>query len=807
MIFNHYFSSIKTRLIVNVILIHALLMGFVVYDMVEREQSFMHSQLSAKGHDITAVLASNATQYLLNNDVVALNELIVGMKKVRDQYMIFILDKDGKVYASLPNRYFNLTLNDTVSRSLIDKIDESSKDGVQIQHLDLVDTLYPIDVNGQIIGYARTILDAKKLHQEIDVITQKGLLFILIAIFLGAIFAWLSVRKMTQRLGELTKAAHELAEHKFDVKLPANSESDEVGTMIDAFGVMQSSIHHYIHKIDANQKRLNLALEGSSDGLWDWNLITNEVYYSPRWKEMLGYADNELENCFDTWKNNVHPDDIGGLMNFIEHFLVSSKTLYEQKFRMQTKSGQYIPILARGKKVFNNEGRAIRLIGTHVDMSEITRIQERLRYQAQHDMLTNLPNRLLFVDRLEQAILLAERYNHEVAVLFLDLDHFKEINDSLGHDLGDKLLQKIAEILQKSMRKSDTVSRFGGDEFAILIDKVEDEKLIISILEKIMKIINVAHTIEGQEFFTTFSIGIALYPHDGLKSDILLKNADAAMYKAKKSGRDNYQFYTNDMTQKALERIQLETALRNALADGILDVHYQPQVNLKSKKIIGMEALVRWKDSKLGNIAPDIFILLAEETGLISAIDTFVMKRVIEDMYRWKSDGIDIVPVAINISVIELMRGNYFETFFQMIEEYECMPSQFEFEVTESQIMKDPEYSIKKLQYLKDLGVKLSIDDFGTGYSSLAYLKKLPIHKLKIDKSFIDDIVYDNDDREIVKTIIAMAKNMNLCVIAEGVEYSEQVDYLIKHGCDEIQGYYYYKPMSRDETTKTLQNM
>ena len=807
MIFNHYFSSIKTRLIVNVILIHALLMGFVVYDMVEREQSFMHSQLSAKGHDITAVLASNATQYLLNNDVVALNELIVGMKKVRDQYMIFILDKDGKVYASLPNRYFNLTLNDTVSRSLIDKIDESSKDGVQIEHLDLVDTLYPIDVNGQIIGYARTILDAKKLHQEIDVITQKGLLFILIAIFLGAIFAWLSVRKMTQRLGELTKAAHELAEHKFDVKLPANSESDEVGTMIDAFGVMQSSIHHYIHKIDANQKRLNLALEGSSDGLWDWNLITNEVYYSPRWKEMLGYADNELENCFDTWKNNVHPDDIGGLMNFIEHFLVSSKTLYEQKFRMQTKSGQYIPILARGKKVFNNEGRAIRLIGTHVDMSEITRIQERLRYQAQHDMLTNLPNRLLFVDRLEQAILLAERYNHEVAVLFLDLDHFKEINDSLGHDLGDKLLQKIAEILQKSMRKSDTVSRFGGDEFAILIDKVEDEKLIISILEKIMKIINVAHTIEGQEFFTTFSIGIALYPHDGLKSDILLKNADAAMYKAKKSGRDNYQFYTNDMTQKALERIQLETALRNALADGILDVHYQPQVNLKSKKIIGMEALVRWKDSKLGNIAPDIFILLAEETGLISAIDTFVMKRVIEDMYRWKSDGIDIVPVAINISVIELMRGNYFETFFQMIEEYECMPSQFEFEVTESQIMKDPEYSIKKLQYLKDLGVKLSIDDFGTGYSSLAYLKKLPIHKLKIDKSFIDDIVYDNDDREIVKTIIAMAKNMNLCVIAEGVEYSEQVDYLIKHGCDEIQGYYYYKPMSRDETTKTLQNM
>jgi len=800
------FNSIKTQLIFNVILIHIILMGFVVYDMVKREQIFMHKQLSKKGYDITSLLASNASQYLLNNDIVALNELISGMENISDNYMMFILNKKGKVYASLPSRYFNLTLDDNISKSLIRRCKKSIKNGVQIEHFDLVDTLYPIDVNDKTIGYARTILDAKKIHHDIDVVAQKGLLFILIAIFISAIFTWLSVRRMTKRLNELTKSANELAKHNFDVTLPKNRTNDEVGTMINAFAVMQDSIEEYINKIDASQKRLKLALEGSSDGLWDWNLVTNEIYFSPRWKEMLGYSDSELENSFASFTDNIHPDDSERMLNFIEIFLSSSKIFYEQRFRMRMKGGHYIPILSRAKKVFDIKGDAIRLIGTHVDMSEITRVQDKLRYQAQHDSLTHLPNRLLFIERLEEAMLKAHRNNYEVAVLFLDLDHFKEINDSLGHITGDKLLKMIAILLKNSMRECDTVSRFGGDEFAIIIDNVKDRAIIVDIIDNMMKSVNITHSIEGHQFFASFSIGIALYPKDGTRPDILLKNADSAMYKAKKSGRDNYQFYTSDMTKKSLERMQLESALRNALQNNELDVYYQPQVNLKNQKIIAMEALVRWRDSKIGIITPDIFILLAEEVGLISEIDTFVMKRVIEDMHRWKSNGISIVPVAINISVIELVRGTYFETFVEMIERYKCLPSYFEFEVTESQIMKDPEYAIQKLHYLNELGVRLSIDDFGTGYSSLSYLKKLPIHKLKIDKSFIDDIAYDKDDREIVKTIISMAKNMNISVIAEGVEHKAQADYLIKHGCDEIQGYYYYRPKSRDDITKILKN-
>ncbi len=803
MIFRKYFGSIKTRLIVNVIMIHAVLIGVFVYDMTRRESDFIHEQLSSKGRDVTSILASNAAQYLLNNDIVALGELITDTEKISDQYMVFILDQNGKVRASLPKRYFNLTLSDGISKGLIDEAKRTGQ-SVQRRHTDLIDTLYPVDVGGNVIGYARTILDSRKLNSEIEFINNRGILYIIIAILIGALFAWLSVRTMTRKLNDLTDAAHQIADHNFKVTLPESCQVDEVDTMIEAFHVMQSSLENHIRELDASQKRLNLALEGSSDGLWDWNLVSNEVYFSPRWKEMLGFEDHEIDNRFECWEEKLHPDDMERVVQFTESFLLSPEQRYEQKFRMRTKSGDHIPILARAKKVVDKEGKAVRLIGTHVDLSEITKIQERLQYQAQHDVLTSLPNRMLFMDRIEHEITRAERHTHKFAVLFLDLDHFKEINDSLGHDVGDQLLQKVSEILQNSVRKSDTISRLGGDEFAVILSDIDERGAVIEVVEKIMTNINIPHRIEENEFYTTLSIGIALYPDDGSEAQTLIKNADTAMYKAKKSGRNAYSFYTHDMTQKAIERMVVETALRNALIDGTLDVHYQPQVNIFTRELVGMEALVRWEHPDLGVMPPDLFIPLAEETGLITAVDIFVLKRVIADMNEWIEEGLDIVCAALNISVIELMHSNYFENFQQQLESCRCRPDQIEFEITESQIMKDPEVSISKLRYLSDIGVKLSVDDFGTGYSSLAYLKQLPIHKLKIDKSFVDDLAHDSDDREIVKTIIAMAKNLGLSVIAEGVEHQEQVDFLLGHGCEEIQGYYCYKPMTKEQITNLL---
>jgi diguanylate cyclase (GGDEF)-like protein/PAS domain S-box-containing protein len=804
MIWRKYSTSIKTRLLVNVILIHAVLMGFVVYDMLIRERDFMQQQLSAKGHDLSSVLATNASQFLLNNDIVAMNELISGANQVHDLYMVFIYNGNGVVRASKPAKYFNLRLNDPASRKLFDRMQQSDKAGVQVEHDGLIDTMYRVQVGGENIGYVRTILDTRWITREINVITQKGLLFIVAAILFGALFAWLSVRSMTRRLNQLSGVARRLADHDFNVKLPEVTEHDEVGTMTEALTVMKESIHDYILTIDASEQRLQHALEGSSDGLWDWDLVTNAVYFSPRWKEMLGYKEHELPNTFETWQINVHPHDIDIVLVFLNRFLSSGEIMYEQKFRMRRKDGSFVPILARGKKIFDAEGRPIRLVGTHVDLTEITKVQEELRFQAEHDALTQLPNRVLFIDRLQQSIKNARRRHNKLAVVFLDLDHFKEINDSMGHDVGDALLMRIAEVLQKHIRESDTIARFGGDEFALIVDNITQTDAVIDVVNKIMDAIKEPCNIDGHEFFNSFSIGIAIYPEDGDDAAKLLKNADAAMYKAKKSGRDNYQFYTREMTKKALERIQLESRLRYAIENDGFDVNYQPKVDSDSNTVVGMEALVRWSDPEIGMISPAVFIPLAEETGMITSIDILVMKQVFAQMKDWKERGVPLVHVSLNLSMIELTHTNYFDALKQQLDETGVDTSLIELEITESQIMKDPSACIAKLQEINELGIKLSIDDFGTGYSSLSYLKQLPIYCLKIDKSFVDDINYDADDREIITTIISMANNLQLQIVAEGVETREQVFFLSNSGCRVIQGYFYYRPMPSDEMEAVL---
>ncbi|MBN2782903.1 MAG: EAL domain-containing protein, partial [Campylobacterales bacterium] len=610
-------------------------------------------------------------------------------------------------------------------------------------------------------------------------------------------------QKMTNNLNKLTKATKQLSQRNFEISLPKIDTKDEVGSMIKAFEVMQDSLNSYIKELDASKQRLNLALEGSSDGLWDWNLITNEVYFSPRYKEMLGYKDSELENSFESWKNLLYPEQLDRALTFLESFLASDDTNYEQKFKLKTKNGEYIPILARAKKVLNKDGKAIRLIGTHVDLSELTKVQEKLLYQAQHDALTNLPNRVLFLDRLQQGIKKARRYENKIAILFLDLDHFKEINDTLGHDAGDKLLIKISQILKKHIRLSDTVSRFGGDEFAIIVDEIKDDSIVIDIVKKIIDDVNMPHIIDGKEFINTFSIGIAIYPNDGNDAPTLLKNADLAMYKAKNSGRNAYTFYTEDMTQKALERIFIESNLRNAINNNLLEIYYQPQIDSQTNKIIGLEASVRWfHDGQY--IPPSIFIPTAENIGLIAEIDIYVMKKVLNQIKEWKKSGINPPIIAMNLSVIDLKNNNYIDILREQLILTDCKTSDIEFEITETQLMNDSNESLKVLNIIKDLGVKISIDDFGTGYSSLSYIKKLPIDKIKIDKSFIDDITYDVDDQEIVKTVVSMARNMNLKVIAEGVESHEQVKMLSKLNCTEIQGYFYYKPMDKESVEKLL---
>ena len=434
------------------------------------------------------------------------------------------------------------------------------------------------------------------------------------------------------------------------------------------------------------------------------------------------------------------------------------------------------------------------------EVQEKLRIQkEELDYQAHHDQLTGLPNRTLFIDRLKQSIKNNHRRATKVALLFIDLDRFKEINDSLGHDAGDQVLKILSKRLKDQIRDCDTLTRLGGDEFTIILDDIRESDVLVNIIQKLLSCTKEAIFINGQNLYVTLSIGISLFPDDGDTVEALLKNADAAMYKAKESGRNTYEFYTMEMTIKAVERVVMEANLRQAIHRNELYLNYQPQYDANNDRLIGMEALIRWKNRDLGLIPPDKFIPFAEETGLIVEIDRWVMDTSMKQFAQWYQEGLNPGTLSLNLAMKQLQNNDCVSFVKSLLTKYHFCENWLEFEITEGCIMKDPDAAIKTLDQIKALGISLAIDDFGTGYSSLSYLKRLPIDTLKIDRAFIMELPDNEEDEAITKAIIALAKSLNLNLIAEGVETVEQKNFLIEHGCDWIQGYYYARPLSNSD--------
>ena len=448
------------------------------------------------------------------------------------------------------------------------------------------------------------------------------------------------------------------------------------------------------------------------------------------------------------------------------------------------------------------------------DISERKKAQEELLeqkdildHQAHHDGLTGLPNRVLFNDRLEHGIEQAERHKMKLALFFIDLDDFKQINDSLGHQVGDKVLIAVAERLKAKIRKEDTLSRLGGDEFTIImedLDYVEDASILA---EKIQKVIDQPIHIDGHTLYISCSIGISLYPQDDMDMNNLIKYADAAMYKAKEEGRNNFQFYASEMTEFALERMIMKTSLRQAIDNEEFLIYYQPQIDATSGKLTGMEALIRWQHPVMGLILPAKFIPLAEENGLIVEIDRWVMITAMTQISKWYHDGLDPGVLALNLSMRQLRTDDFVEVIQESMQITAFKPEWLEFEVTEGEMMKKADETIIKLEEISSMGIEIAIDDFGTGYSSLAYLKRLPVHKLKIDQSFINGIPEDKDDMAIAKAIIALADSLGLELIAEGVENNAQKEFLLRSGCEHIQGFYYSVPMPAEEIESTCLNM
>jgi len=431
---------------------------------------------------------------------------------------------------------------------------------------------------------------------------------------------------------------------------------------------------------------------------------------------------------------------------------------------------------------------------------------QNLQYQATHDPLTNLPNRTLFKERLSQTIIGAKRHQEKFALLFIDLDHFKNVNDTLGHDIGDKVLIETSSRIQSLLREEDTLARLGGDEFTIIIKDIHHTSDPSIVASKILNTMKEPIKILNNTLYITTSIGVSIYPDDAINELNLIKFADSAMYKAKDEGRNSYQYYASDMTEYTYKRIIMETSIREALQKDHFVVYYQPQYDIKQEKIVGMEALVRWQHPEQGIISPSDFIPLAEESGLIIEIDKIVMKKAMEQFSLWYKKGFYPGVLALNLGMKQLNDERFIPNLLKLMKEFSFEAKWLELEVTEGQVMNKPETSIEKLQIINNLGIEIAIDDFGTGYSSLAYLKKLPLDKLKIDKSFVDNITTNEDDIAIAKSIIALGKSLNLKLIAEGVEDLPQKDFLKQNGCDLIQGYLYSKPIPSKDMENLLKS-
>jgi len=454
--------------------------------------------------------------------------------------------------------------------------------------------------------------------------------------------------------------------------------------------------------------------------------------------------------------------------------------------------------------VKNNQGEITHYVGIFSDITERKQAEERVRHLAHYDALTDLPNRTLFHDRLQQALIQAQRGHYQVAVMFIDLDRFKVINDTLGHSVGDLLLQAVAQRLTNCVRQGDTVCRQGGDEFVILLPEIGHAEDAALVAQKVLDSVGQPFFLDGHELHISSSIGISFFPSDGVTVDALMKNADVAMYRAKDLGRNNFQFYLSDMNARSLEKFSLENNLRHALAHDELELYYQPLVDAGDSKLIGVEALLRWHHPELGLLHPAQFIPLAEETGMIVPIGEWVLRSACTQAQAWLKQGHAPLRMAVNLSARQFRQADLAGSVRKILDETGFDAHSLELEVTESTLMQNLDENIMTLKELKSMGIGIAVDDFGTGYSSLNYLKRLPIDTLKIDRSFVNDVIVNRDDAAIVNAIISLARSLALRVVAEGVENQEQQAFLEDHHCDEMQGYHFSHPLPADQFAELL---
>lgn len=573
--------------------------------------------------------------------------------------------------------------------------------------------------------------------------------------------------------------------------------------LVSQLVISERKARETLAQLQNSENRVQAVLDNVEEGIITLTDVGTIELFNPGAERMFGYRSHEMMGksmsmLLTEPYRSEHDEYLGRYLQTGQDSMIG----VAREVTAVRRDSSFFPVELRISEFYAGGNR--RFIGTLRDITERKATEAKIIHLAHFDALTDLPNRRLVQDRIQQAIVSAERAGTEFAVMFIDLDKFKNINDTLGHDIGDRLLEMVAQRLTESLRAQDTVGRQGGDEFIVLLASLHSAEDAACVAQKILDTLGEPFEINGQTLRSGASIGIATYPQDGTTVEALLKNSDTAMYSAKEAGRNNYQFFSEDMNTASAERLLFESSLRLALERNELLLHFQPLVDLATGKIVATEALVRWDHPQLGRVGPDRFIPVAEETGLIVPLGEWVLRQACTQLMLWREQGIHPPRMVVNLSPRQFRQKHLLRNFYRVLSETGVDPHWLGLEITESVIMDNPEISISVLEELRGLGFQLSLDDFGTGYSSLSYLKRLPIDKLKIDRSFINDITSDVDDETMVGAIIVMAHQLDIDVVAEGVETAEQLEFLRDHDCDEYQGYLFSRPQPPDNLRALL---
>ncbi|MEK6265614.1 MAG: EAL domain-containing protein, partial [Clostridium sp.] len=652
-----------------------------------------------------------------------------------------------------------------------------------------------------------------------------------VVLFVSIFLTSIMTKRITKPITQLTSLMREAENGDYEVRAKGTYTNDEFGELANGFNVMikrisyaydeLSAVHeeltateeelraqydelqHNEEALTISDERYQLALDGSNDAIWEFDIKSGTFFASDKLFEITGYKPTINFSTKAFIKNFVHIEDRDTALKDLKKHINNITTIYKSEFRIKINDGTYIWVSNRGKALRDSNGKAVKIAGSITNITDRKNAEEKIKFMAYYDDLTKLPNRTFFMDKLKQELKTEELQNSKGAVFFIDLDNFKNINDTMGHDYGDKLLVFLAKQMEILINEKDNICRLGGDEF-ILLHPCHEEDEVESYAKALLSLFDKPFEIDDKQMYITASIGVALYPKDGNDTSTILKNADSAMYKAKELGKNQFARFDEEMYLKLERKTCIDRILRNAIGNNELSIYYQPQFDAKTNEIFGFEALLRLNSVELGFVSPVEFIPIAEESGYIVQMDKWVLSEACRQSVEWLNAGYKFKSISINVSTVDIHQIDFLEMVKGVFENTGINPNIVELEITETVLMESLETNIKILKELMNMGVRVALDDFGTGYSSLNYLMKIPISTLKIDKSFIDSINSNIQNKSIIENIIQMAHSMELKVVAEGVETQNQLSILKEKECDYIQGYYFSKPLSVVDAEKLL---